>query len=75
MPCNRGIHQCDGLLDVLMIDDIQFIIKKYFIAVWRATYGENTYLFLADKLMSCLPGQVVFPSDLSCPFESVGITS
>lgn len=58
-----------------MIDDIQFIIKKYFIAVWRATYGENTYLFLEDKLMTCLLEQTVFPSDLSCPFESVGITS
>lgn len=61
MPCNRGIHQCDGLLDVLMIDDIQFIIKKYFIAVWRATYGENTYLFFSGQAYDLFTGTGGFP--------------
>lgn len=61
MPCNRGIHQYDGSLENRLIDDIQFIIKKYFIAVWRATYGENTYLFFSGQAYDLFAGTDSFP--------------
>ena len=44
-----------------MIEDIQFIIKKYFIAVWRATYGENTYLFFSGQAYDLFAGTGGFP--------------